>query len=457
MGSHINCINQECLSDQEYKADGDAEEGALQDEIKHLERRYTKQGRVYLAEPKKLGEEELIADKEPGWHEKFAMTVIHHFDPGNVEVRRTSLQINSPTLKSLLGDVIGTKYPGMSFKTKHITLDFPPRCLFYYHPELRAALPDQRHGSQGESDLLMLLDFIDEHFAEEFKDLHNFLPQDVISFERLWVIFKPSGLVLSSHGGTFRITELDYSEYLDMPKGLQLFTHYTDYDGDSFGTRTLRLFIPHFSGTMPITALAAMPLARHWDFAAVTGPLMERGRCWEALTVGQNLVKYKGLAVDAEGKRYHVEGRVMLDTQTFQRIEVKSSFKLSEEFPKVEPPTSGKGLQNGQQLWGDHAAWEAQVSKKVLAPLTITQLLLAPPTVRGFCFTEKKFLEFEVDHTSPISWNPNCFDQLVLPTQQKELVQALVTEHASKKSYQLTTLSKAKAKASLSCSTGLPA
>jgi DNA polymerase III delta prime subunit len=39
-----------------------------------------------------------------------------------------------------------------------------------------------------------------------------------------------------------------------------------------------------------------------------------------------------------------------------------------------------------------------------------------------------------VDNLSPIDWNEQCFDQLVLQEQQKKLVQALVTEHISNKS-----------------------
>ncbi|KAK1971110.1 P-loop containing nucleoside triphosphate hydrolase protein, partial [Colletotrichum sublineola] len=67
-----------------------------------------------------------------------------------------------------------------------------------------------------------------------------------------------------------------------------------------------------------------------------------------------------------------------------------------------------------------------------LPPLTDEQALLASPKLCGFSFTEKKFLHFFVDRTSPIQWNARCFEHLVLPDSQKELVQALVAEHASR-------------------------
>ena len=65
-------------------------------------------------------------------------------------------------------------------------------------------------------------------------------------------------------------------------------------------------------------------------------------------------------------------------------------------------------------------------------PLTNEQLLMTSPMMRGFSFTEKHFLEFFVEKLKPIDWNTSCFEQLVLPTSQKELVQALVAEHTQR-------------------------
>ena len=64
-----------------------------------------------------------------------------------------------------------------------------------------------------------------------------------------------------------------------------------------------------------------------------------------------------------------------------------------------------------------------------LPRLTERQCMLASAKVRGFAFTEKRFLEMQVDNLRDIAWNERCFDQLVLPARQKELVQAVVVEH----------------------------
>ncbi|CAD0087163.1 unnamed protein product, partial [Aureobasidium mustum] len=55
-------------------------------------------------------------------------------------------------------------------------------------------------------------------------------------------------------------------------------------------------------------------------------------------------------------------------------------------------------------------------------------------SLHGFSFTHKKWIDMFIDELSPVEWNEQCFDQLVLAPRQKKLVQALVTEHISNKS-----------------------
>lgn len=62
-------------------------------------------------------------------------------------------------------------------------------------------------------------------------------------------------------------------------------------------------------------------------------------------------------------------------------------------------------------------------------PLTDEQCLLASFLISGFALSEKKWVDFYIDNLSPIQWNENAFDQLVLPPSQKSLVRALVESH----------------------------
>lgn len=52
--------------------------------------------------------------------------------------------------------------------------------------------------------------------------------------------------------------------------------------------------------------------------------------------------------------------------------------------------------------------------------------LLASPVVLGFSFSEKEWLELAVSRVEEIKWNEGAWDSLVLPSETKDLIQALV-------------------------------
>lgn len=408
------------LTEEDKLRRDELEKAPMQAELKHLEKRWTKKGRCYVAEPK---EDEDVPEEKVNWYEKFALCVTRMYDASNRWVQRTSLEVNSQALKDILSDVIGD-YPGQSFHTANITVNFPPRCLYHYRPELKAALADQEPGSDGEAHLPILLDFIDEEFADAIKDGDNLRERSLVSYEHLWTIFKPGILIYGARHGQPRVYQLTTYCYQcgDNP-GLSLSVRFVDFDGDNFGNRHASLFIPAFSGTAPIADLCAFPLDFHPAPEEITKILVERGRRWEALA-GQNFREYKGVAMDAEGSRYNIDGRVMVDTQTFHRIEANYAFAVN-AFPnrkRKQAPDSDE--------W-DLLSENSQPDTPRLA-LTDEQCLLASHMVRGFSFTEKKFLEFFIDRLQPIEWNTRCFEQLVLPEHQKQLVQALVAEHTQR-------------------------
>jgi hypothetical protein len=60
---------------------------------------------------------------------------------------------------------------------------------------------------------------------------------------------------------------------------------------------------------------------------------------------------------------------------------------------------------------------------------TDDELLLTSPVVYGFAFNEKLWLEFTISGVRDIDYNDAAFDSLVLPTNQKSIVRALVESH----------------------------
>jgi len=311
--------------------------------------------------------------------------------------------------------------------SSNITLNYPARCLYHYRLELRDRLALVRTESpecDEAAHLPILLDFVDEKFHDAIKDGDNLREQGLVTYEHLWTVFRPGCRVFSTGIGRARVYKLLSYEYVcGNDPSLQLLVEFVDFDGDRFGTRTTYLQVPMFSGAVPIAGLDAFPLSFHPGADDVASLLTARGRLWEA-HAGQQFREYEGVAIDPENHRYNLSGRVMIDARTFHRINAGHAFTVN-----AFPPSGDKRKQARESSEAELVAEEAA---DAFPALTDDQRLLASPMLRGFSFTEKKFLDFFVDKVAPVEWNTECFEQLVLPEDQKDLVQALVSEHTQR-------------------------
>lgn len=409
-------------SEEAKQKHAEIQKGPMRAEVKHLDKRFTEKGQSYTVETKEFDIKETV-----DWYEKYALTVTRQFDSRNREVQSTSLQINSAHLQELLKDVIG-EYPGLSFQTKAISVPFPCHALFHYRHELKQAGSKFEAGSDAAAHVQTLLGFISEHFADAIAEGDNLRDQGLTNYEHLWTILKPGCLIVSTVlSQQCAFTLQSYQYICGMSPGLRLSTSHVDFDGDAFGTRPAYLKIPPFSGTAGISNLNAYPLDLIPSADAIKKTLISRGRKFEALA-GQNLRTYQHVALDTytdEEKtlRFNIEGRVMIDCKTFHRLVPDDAFE-------VQPFMNPDAAKTEQALQDD---WDLLPNQTpALVALNDDQCLLASAKVRGFSFSEKKFLDFFVDKLSPIEWNSQCFEQLVLPQSQKELVQVLVAEHSKR-------------------------
>jgi hypothetical protein len=223
------------LTEEDKRKRAELAQAPMQAELKHLEKRWTKKGKSYITEPK---EDEDVPEQSNNWYEKFALCVTRTYDSQNKYIQRTALQINSDSLKGIVGDVIGS-YPGESFYSSDISINFPAHCLYHYRNELKSALNKQEPDSEGAAHLPILLDFINEHHADAIKDGENLGEQGLVTYEHLWTIFKPGTLVYASRTGQPCVFQLnDYSYVCGQNPGLNLNVEYTDYDGNDFGEWT---------------------------------------------------------------------------------------------------------------------------------------------------------------------------------------------------------------------------
>lgn len=404
------------------------EDGSMRAEVKHIDKRFTDKGQVYYAET--VDEE---VPEQVNWWSKFAICVVRQMvgDHKNLQVQKISLQINSQHLKDILKKTI-EDFPGVSFATKDITIDKPYRVLFHYRKELEEARHELRGNTEAAQHLEVLLNFINEEFKDVIAETENLHEKGMITYEHLWTIFCPGFIMFSPVFGQLRAFKLNSYAYSLNPPGLVLNTEFVDFDGDDMGIRNASRMVAAFSGAQKITELYAYPLRWHRAEGQVRQQLIARGRRWEQ-HAGMHFRNYKGIALHIEGcsvDRYNIDGRVVVDTKTYHRLNANSAFTVNGL--KADGNTLAKQhrIQNGNAV----ESLDLLPEKKLgLEPLTDEQCLLANSMVRGFSFTEKVWLDFFINSLRPVDWDSDCFDQLVLPPTQKDLVKALVATHVQQR------------------------
>ncbi|KAK3722755.1 hypothetical protein LTR37_002327 [Vermiconidia calcicola] len=410
-------------------------EGDMRAELKHIDKKFTEQGQTFYAETV-----EGAIPEQVNWWSKFALCLVRHMagDHKRPYVQKISLQINSQHLKDILKKVI-QNFPGVSFNTKDITVDKPYRVLFHYLPELKDVSGELEEGSEAAEHLDLLLDFIREEFKDTIKETENLLAEGMINYQHLWTIFRPGATIYAPVFGQPRAFTLQSYNYSCDPPGLVLATEYVDFDGTDMGTRSNTRVIAAFFGAERISDLSAFPIDWHGASDNVQKQLVARGRLWEQVA-GMHFRNYKGIALEYGGRcgpdRYNVEGRVVVDAKTFHRLNANMAFTVN-PFKSAEDKRS---KQRRIQEYDDDDEDDMGATLDLVPdmrleidPLTDKQCMLASCMVRGFSFSEKRWLDFFVDKLAPAGWNTDCFEQLVLPAAQKDLVKALVSTHVKQR------------------------
>lgn len=406
--------------DKDKDKDKAPEDQTMKCEFKHLDRRYDEKDEHYFTERKT----EIEKPAQKDWWRLYAFCLVKHYDHRG-EVDNTRLYVNPQPLRQLLKDVIGD-YPSDPIDVDDVQIEAPYHSLFHYRKELEAEGP-KRFADDKESleQFNLLMDWIKKHFESEIAAYERCISGEVraISYEYAWTLLPPDTIVhckILDQDRAFRVRRY-YDEWDEHANhvGMTLSCRYIDFDGEDIGTLKSHLTFRKYTGVVQLSELDIVPLHLHEDAEKIRETLLARGRKWEK-HLGQHYVQYNGLAVikkDMQGyARFGVNGRVMIDCATFHRLAADHSFvvkKLPSSKPKAPSLSS---IQFASET-------------KEYEPLTDEQAMMTNATVRGYSFTNKRFLEFFVDKLSPIEWNTSCFDGLVLDPTIKKTVQALVSNH----------------------------
>ncbi|KAI1194559.1 P-loop containing nucleoside triphosphate hydrolase protein [Nemania serpens] len=409
-------------SSQTESSEGD---DTMKCEIKHLDRRYDDKDEQYFEERKG----EVTKPQQKDWWRLFAFCIVRHFNAYD-DLEHTRLYVNPQPLRQLLKDVIGN-YWSDPINVHDVQIASPYYPLFYYRKQLEEVGRERfKDDEESNSHLNMLLEWTKTHFQLDIEAYETCLKGEVkaIPYDHLWTLFAPKTIVhtkvLEQHRA-FRV----FSSWYDAGEvpGFNFVVFYTDFDGEKLGERKAELFIPKYTGNRDLRDLEARPLDLHEEADEIREYLLVRGRKFESY-IGQHFETYDGIAVKKTERGYarvNVQGRIMIDCKTYHRLDANDSFRVKDSVSESAKRERARRKAAGKT----HFASEQPIYEK----LSDEGALLANATIRGFSFTVKKFLEFFVDNVSPIVWNQQCFDDLVLDPNTKKTVQALVSMHAKER------------------------
>ena len=211
-----------------------------------------------------------------------------------------SVIIQSPLIKAALRKVL-EGYPGVSPELEELSFEAPFEPLFHRWDELVKAGREES-STETRKHLKVLIEALEPEFEKSRKTLRECRQHGVITFESLWVIFKPGDLIYSVVDGQESVTRLKEVEYDISPFGKSFFElqcENVDFDGAHFGHGYVEVQINDYKGTSSTRALAAMPLDLHPEKLAIKERLTERGRKFEKLH-GYHFKCYNGAVATFE-------------------------------------------------------------------------------------------------------------------------------------------------------------
>lgn len=464
--------------------DGKKEEGVdvgQKCELKALEERYNKEGAVEVSElhAYKKGSKERFED--------FALVTKQIYNKDQT-LRTATLTVNSPHLLSILREVVGV-YATQPAGFDVSIVEEAPFALFYHHRDAIFAYEPKEEEAKAHHDLLK--GWIDAEMSNVIKEVDRLTKKGYITFQLLWTIFKPGELLFSSLHGHPRLYKLDtvtYKEIANKGTMFEVNSRYVDYNGTSVGQAKERheLFDKIiFTGKSPtqISTLGVFP-RKFVDDDGLEERLTIRGKKLLELK-GILTMQYDGLLQWLKLPPYAWWGPVCERDGVWTAISVrpihpprtprlkptnpstrspaassstrKPSPKISPRKPKLSkkqppPPTlktvrllptlaparpapalpSPPHPQNPTpDLPHPHSHKAAYLLSTTAYELEAdyTDPKLCPPFTIGYSLDRKVWCRLFIDQLTPIAWRPSPMDELILPTTQKKVLQALVGSH----------------------------
>jgi hypothetical protein len=355
-----------------------------------------------------------------------------------------SIIVQSPLLKEALGVVL-KDYPGITTSLQRLVFQAPFQPFVHRWTKLVDVLETTTDGAM-RAHLKLFHKVLYEELKDSIAAKNDLVANGVITFEHLWTIFEPGVLVYGIDQGKECIFELQSANYQQDQSGLSylhLYCRGIDWDGDKFGSSSQHLCNFEFEGTKPITRLAYFPLGFHPHEQDLISRLTARGRVFQKFA-GYHFMAYRGTAL-TYGRcglvKQTVDSRIIIDCEAHNRFLPNKAVSLS-TLGKAPRDQYVDADEESNMVDSDEDSAEyistpdedgSTGSRPKHRPLTLKELLLAVPYVRGYALKNKQWFLLFVDQIIPIKFSDNAFQSLVMPNEKKDLILAFVESQVKHK------------------------
>ncbi|KAG8357920.1 hypothetical protein FVEN_g4528 [Fusarium venenatum] len=336
-----------------------------------------------------------------------ALTVTNHWDKEQ-DLEKTVLEIKSPFMKAALKAAI-PEYATFNIDVKNITITGKPHCLFQYREEIMSYGRTlwECQNEEAAKHIQHLISHMWEVFAEEIIPFHalewlaEFEPG--LEHKHLWMIFRPGDLVYVRDDvpWAFKLDRMTLSGKNWLLYGMDI-----DYNGIHFGYSESHGHIDHYEGLKPLRELHIVPFHRLQgeEKQSKREMLISRGR------------KFVGI----HGKRY----------LWFEDGPGKSSGWMKTRIMTDHGGWRDSGLGWYTSLRDDKKKYKPE---DVLESLTEEEFMICYTRVAGYSLRENKWGRFDIDDIGEINFDPEAFNDLILPKDQKAQLLSLVGVHEDDK------------------------
>jgi hypothetical protein len=345
----------------------------------------------------------------------YALVINRTFDLEHPGVpKSTTLKVNSPHILKTFRQVIKS-YPAVASDfTTPLQLSSPFQMLMHYWDELDVCRKETDDTSV-RMHLNLLFEFMKHEIGTAREEILAMLRKGQITYLAAWVIFRPGDIMYTEVMGSswlLRCEKTAYEESTTRGPYLEVHCSYTDYDGEVTGqaAKIVTMYQKRkFGGDSPatITDLPIYPRLYAKQGAHLEQDLARRGERFLEM-FDMSVQTYNGQA-----QYLKLPPWTWFDPDMENFVDVWLPFS-----------ESGRVVLDRKTFHNDHHSSQVSIKKtEQIEPL------LCPPFAMGFSLSRKCWCRYLLENINPVEWKQGAWDSLILESDQKLVLKALVSSH----------------------------